>query len=194
LRIILVCFTCNHPRCTSAIGNTIPRREAYSQCLNLYCSQHDPTPLGGTSCGNLKDSLFALHTKCCKSRGFHGESNMFVNLLCSCIEMEGGSILKFLAEECCPEDLKSTAAVVNLYDIILGSGSLGNNHLVLTIFSKVQPDITTLTSGLVVCWRGKRRAVVVDGVHTPLCESKCLLRDGDLVSSCHLWYEFPPTC
>jgi hypothetical protein len=70
-----------------------------------------------------------------------------VHLLCSCTEVDGGSILEVLAEECCTEDFRSTDTV-NLYDIILAAGKMGDNHDILTILSKVQPDITRLTSGL----------------------------------------------
>lgn len=95
----------------------------------------------------LKDSLLSLHRSCCKSRGIHGESNICVNLFCSCIEVNTNGILEALAEECCAEDFRF-ADNVNLYDIILAAGKMGDNHAILRILSTLQPDITTLTSGL----------------------------------------------
>jgi hypothetical protein len=132
------------------------------------CPEGDTTPLGDNSRAYLKDSLFTVHASCCKSRGIHGESNAFVNLLSSCIEVDGGSILKFLAEECCPEDFQSTAASVNLYDIILASQFLGDNHCILEILSKVQPDITTLTSSVPLCVAAASEGLSLSTVYTLL--------------------------
>lgn len=147
----------------------------FQHCLH-YCVAEDAEPLGDTSRAYLKDSLFKLHATCCKSRGIHGESNIFVNLLSSCIDVQGIDTLEFLSHSCRPEDFLSTASV-NLYDIILASPFLGDNPSILQILSKVQPDITTLTSGVPLCAAAASEGLSLSTVYSLLSAnpSACLV-------------------